>query len=201
VGLVVIGTGICASVQARLGLAPWDVLHQGISRRTGVPLGTVGIVIGALLMVTWWPLHRRPGAGTVANVVIIGLTIDVLLPQTEPAHQLALRVALMVLGVVLFAIGSGMYLGVEMGAGPRDGLMTGLHHRFGWSIRRARTTVELTVLVLGYLLGGTIGLGTVLFALGIGPLVQVSLAVFDREGRVSRRERAAIGEPGSMPGE
>ena len=113
VGLVVIGTGICASVQARLGLAPWDVLHQGISRRTGVPLGTVGIVVGALLMVTWWPLRRRPGAGTVANVVIIGVTIDLLLPQTDPAHNLALRIALMALGVVLFAVGSGMYLGVQ----------------------------------------------------------------------------------------
>jgi uncharacterized membrane protein YczE len=178
VGLVVIGAGICASVQARLGLAPWDVLHQGISRRTGVPLGTVGIVAGALVMVTWWPLRRRPGAGTVANVVIIGVTIDLLLPHTGPAHQPVLQVALMALGVVLFALGSGMYLGVEMGAGPRDGLMTGLHDRFGWSIRWARTAIEVTVLAIGIALGGTAGIGTLVFACGIGPLVQVTLRWF-----------------------
>jgi uncharacterized membrane protein YczE len=183
VGLAIIGAGICASVQARLGLAPWDVLHQGISRRTGVPLGTVGIVIGALLMVTWWPLRRRPGVGTIANVVIIGVTIDLLLPHTEPAHHLALQVALMLLGVVLFALGSGMYLGVEMGSGPRDGLMTGLHDRFGWSIRLARTAIEVTVLVIGIALGGTAGVGTLVFACGIGPLVQVTLRWFGFETR------------------
>jgi uncharacterized membrane protein YczE len=189
VGLVVIGAGICASVQARLGLSPWDVLHQGISRRTGMPLGTVGILVGALIMVTWWPLRRRPGAGTVANVVIIGLTIDLLLPHTEPAHNMALRIALMGLGVVLFALGSGMYLGVEMGAGPRDGLMTGLHDRFGWSIRWARTVIELTVLVMGTTLGGTAGIGTLIFACGIGPMVQVTLRWFGFDtGRVEELE-------------
>lgn len=180
-GLAIIGAGICASVQSRLGLAPWDVLHQGISRRIGVPLGTVGIAVGALIMVTWWPLRRRPGAGTFANVVIIGVTIDLLLPHTEPAHHIALRVALMALGVALFALGSGMYLGVEMGAGPRDGLMTGLHDRFGWSIRWARTVIEVTVLVIGIVLGGTAGIGTLVFACGIGPLVQVALRWFGFE--------------------
>ena len=177
-GLVIIGTGICASVQARLGLPPWDVLHQGISRRTDVPLGTVGIAVGALVMLTWLPLRRRPGVGTVANVVIIGVTIDLLLPHTAPAQHLGLRVGLMVLGVVLFALGSGLYLGVEMGAGPRDGLMTGLHERFGWSIRWARTVIEVTVLATGIALGGTAGVGTLVFACGIGPLVQVTLRWF-----------------------
>lgn len=184
---MVIGAGICASVQAGLGLPPWDVLHQGISRRTGVPLGTVGIAVGALVMLTWLPLRRRPGAGTVANVLIIGVTIDLLLPHTAPAHHLGLRVGLMVLGVVLFALGSGLYLGVEMGAGPRDGLMTGLHERFGWSIRWARTVIEVTVLVTGIALGGTAGVGTVVFACGIGPLVQVTLRWF---GFPARRVQA-----------
>jgi uncharacterized membrane protein YczE len=118
-------------------------------------------------------------------VEIIGLTIDLLLPHTEPAHNMALRIALMGLGVVLFAIGSGMYLGVEMGAGPRDGLMTGLHDRFGWSIRWARTVIELTVLVMGTTLGGTAGIGTLIFACGIGPMVQVTLRWFGFDtGRV-----------------
>ena len=135
------------------------------------------------------------------NVLLIGSSTNVGLVVVPVASGVPLQLVELLAGIVIIAIGSGLYLAADLGPGPRDGLMTGLHHRFGWSIRRARTSVELAVLVLGYLLGGTIGLGTVLFALGIGPLVQVSLSVFDREGRVSRRERAAIGEPGAMPGE
>jgi uncharacterized membrane protein YczE len=148
-------------------------------------------------MLAWWPLRRRPGAGTVANVVIIGVTIDLLLPHTDPAHHLGLRVGLMALGVLLFALGSGMYLGVDMGAGPRDGLMTGLHDRFGWSIRWARTVIEVTVLVIGIGLGGTAGVGTLVFACGIGPLVQVALRWF---GFGTRRVEE-LGRPLGLSGE
>ena len=149
----------------------------------------------------WLPLGERPGIGTLLNVLLIGSSTNVGLVVLPAPSEVPLQLLELLAGIVIIAIGSGLYLAADLGPGPRDGLMTGLHHRFGWSIRRARTSVELTVLVAGYLLGGTIGLGTVLFAFGIGPLVQVSLGVFDREGRVSRRERAAIGEPGAMPGE
>ena len=128
------------------------------------------------------------------NVVLIGTSTNValsLLP-TPPDRRLAVRLALMLVGVVVIAIGSGLYLSTDLGPGPRDGLMTGIHHRFGWSIRRSRTAVELSVLVLGWLLGGTVGIGTVVFALGIGPLVQVALGVFDPEDRLGRRRRARL---------
>ena len=133
--------------------------------------------------------------------MLIGSSTNVGLVVLPAPSEVPLQLLELLAGIVIIAIGSGLYLAADLGPGPRDGLMTGLHHRFGWSIRRARTSVELTVLVAGYLLGGTIGIGTVLFAFGIGPLVQVSLGVFDRDGRVSRRERAVIGEPGAMPGE
>ena len=201
VGLIAFGIGIALMARSGLGLGPWEAFHQGLGNHLGVPLGTIGIALGIPILALWWPLGERPGIGTVLNVVFIGSSTNVGLAVLPAASGVAAQLAELLAGIAVIAIGSGLYLAADLGPGPRDGLMTGLHHRFGWSIRRARTTVELTVLVLGYLLGGTIGLGTVLFALGIGPLVQVSLAVFDREGRVGRRERAAIGEPGSMPGE
>ena len=200
-GLVTFGLGIALMAQSGLGLGPWEAFHQGLGGRIGVPLGTISIALGLPIIALWWPLGERPGFGTLLNVVLIGTATNAGLASIPAASGVAAQLLEVVAGVVVIAIGSGLYLSADLGPGPRDGLMTGLHHRFGWSIRRARTTVELTVLVAGYLLGGTIGLGTVLFALGIGPLVQVSLGIFDREGRVSRRERAAIGEPGSIPGE
>jgi uncharacterized membrane protein YczE len=159
------------------------------------------VALGIPILALWLPLGERPGIGTLLNVLFIGTSTNAGLLVLPAASGLPLQLLELVAGIVVIAIGSGLYLAADLGPGPRDGLMTGLHHRFGWSIRRARTAIELTVLVAGYLLGGTIGLGTVLFALGIGPLVQVSLSVFDRAGRVSRRERVAIGEPGAMPGE
>ena len=200
-GLVTFGIGIALMAQSGLGLGPWEAFHQGLGSRLGVPLGTISIALGLPIIALWWPLGERPGFGTLLNVALIGTSTNAGLATIPAASGVAAQLLEVVAGVVVIAIGSGLYLSADLGPGPRDGLMTGLHHRFGWSIRRARTTVELTVLVAGYLLGGTIGLGTVLFALGIGPLVQVSLGIFDREGRVSRRERAAIGEPGSIPGE
>jgi uncharacterized membrane protein YczE len=192
IGLVLFGTGIAMMAQAGLGLGPWEVFHQGIARLTGLQLGTVSILVGIPVLAAWWPLGERPGAGTVLNILLIGTATNVALGVVPvPAGTLE-QLLLMLAGVVTIAAGSGLYLASDLGPGPRDGLMTGLHLRFGWSIRRARTGVEVAVLVAGFLAGGTIGLGTIVFALGIGPLVQVALRVFDREGRVSMRRRAAL---------
>lgn len=198
VGLVMFGFGIALMVEAGLGLGPWEALHQGIARLTGIEIGTVSILLGLPILAMWWPLGERPGIGTLVNVVLIGTSTNVgigLLP-TPGDDALAVRLALMVGGVVVIALGSGIYLATDLGPGPRDGLMTGVHRRFGWSIRRARTVVELTVLAIGWALGGTVGLGTVVFALGIGPLVQIALRVFDRDGRVARWRRVRLEREG-----
>lgn len=200
-GLVTFGIGIACMARSGLGLGPWEAFHQGVGNHLGVPLGTISIALGIPILVLWLPLGERPGIGTLLNVLLIGSSTNVGLGVLPAPLEVPLQLIELLAGIVIIAIGSGLYLAADLGPGPRDGLMTGLHHRFGWSIRRARTSVELTVLVGGYVLGGTIGLGTILFAFGIGPLVQVSLGVFDRAGRVSRPERAAIGEPGAMPGE
>ncbi len=197
-GLVLFGAGIAAMAQAGIGLGPWEVFHQGISRVTGLPLGTVSILVGIPVLAAWWPLGERPGVGTLLNIAIIGTSTNVALGVMSPASGVPAQLAMMAAGVVTIAIGSGLYLASDLGPGPRDGLMTGLHLRFGWSIRRARTGIELCVLVAGFLSGGTIGLGTVVFALGIGPLVQLALRVFDREGRVSRRRRAVLETRGDV---
>ena len=200
-GIVTFGIGIALMARSGLGLGPWEVLHQGLGNHLGVPLGTISIALGLPILVLWLPLGERPGVGTLINVVLIGTSTNAGLAVLPAAGGVPAQLVELMAGLVVIAIGSGLYLAADLGPGPRDGLMTGLHHRFGWSIRRARTTIELSVLVAGFLLGGTIGLGTVLFAFGIGPLVQLSLGVFDREGRVGRRRRVAIGEPGSIPGE
>ena len=192
IGLVLFGTGIAMMAQAGLGLGPWEVFHQGIARLTGLQLGTVSILVGIPVLAAWWPLGERPGAGTVLNILLIGTATNVALGIVPVPAGTPEQLLLMLAGVVTIAAGSGLYLASDLGPGPRDGLMTGLHLRFGWSIRRARTGVEVAVLVAGFLAGGTIGLGTIVFALGIGPLVQVALRLFDREGRVSMRRRAAL---------
>jgi uncharacterized membrane protein YczE len=200
VGLVLFGVGIALMAASGLGLGPWEVFHQGITNRTGIPLGTVSIIVGIPVLALWWPLGEWPGIGTILNIALIGTATNVALPVLprpgEPVTQLVMSAG----GVLVIGLGSGLYLAADLGPGPRDGLMTGLHHRFGWSVRRARTGIELTVLVVGFLLGGTIGLGTILFAFGIGPVVQVFLRVFDPEGRVSRRRRPEIVEELESPG-
>jgi uncharacterized membrane protein YczE len=184
-GLLLFGAGIALMAAAGLGLGPWEVLHQGISRHTGIPLGTVGIILGIPILLLWIPLGEVPGIGTVLNVLLIGTATNIVLPALpHPADPLP-QLAMMVAGVVTIGLGSGLYLGAGLGPGPRDGLMTGLHHRYGWSIRRGRTAIELTVLVAGFLLGGTVGLGTVVFALGIGPIVQVFLRLLGRGDRAT----------------
>ena len=197
-GLVLFGIGVALMAEAGLGLGPWEAFHQGISRLTGLELGTVSILLGVPILALWWPLGERPGYGTLLNVVLIGTSTNVALSVLPAFGGSAAQLAVMLLGVAVVAIGSGLYLAADLGAGPRDGLMTGLHRRFGWSIRRSRTAVELTVLLLGFLLGGTIGVGTVVFALGIGPLVQAALGVFDRDGRVARRRWVAIEASGTV---
>ena len=199
-GLLTFGLGISLMVEAGLGLGPWEALHQGISVRTGIPIGTVSILLGIPILALWWPLGQRPGIGTLINVAIIGTATNIgnLLIPTQ--HELPAQVAMMLAGVVVIGIGSGLYLSADLGPGPRDGLMVGLHRRFGWSIRRARTLVELSALGVGWVLGGTIGVGTLAFAFGIGPIVQVMLGIFDRRGLVAARSdvRELEATPGTV---
>ncbi len=197
-GLVLFGVGIALMARAGLGLGPWEVFHQGIAYLTGLQLGTVSILVGIPVLAAWYPLGERPGVGTILNIAIIGTATNVAMGVIPAAQGLPVQVVMMLAGVGTIAVGSGLYLASDLGPGPRDGLMTGLHLRFGWSIRRARTGIELSVLVLGFLAGGTIGIGTIVFALGIGPAVQVALRVFDREGRVSARRRAVLEARGDV---
>ena len=191
-GLVAFGLGIALMAEAGLGLGPWEAFHQGIGQLTGLSLGTVSIVLGIPILLLWWPLGERPGIGTLLNVAVIGTATNIGLMLLPGAVGLPAQVAMMLAGVFVIGLGSGLYLAADLGPGPRDGLMTGLHHRFGWSIRRSRTAVEVTVLVAGWALGGTIGIGTVVFALGIGPVVQFFLGIFDRTGRIERRRAANL---------
>lgn len=173
-GLVLCGTGIALTVNAQLGLGPWDVLHQGISELVGLPIGTVGILVGAVVLLSWLWIRERPGLGTIANIVVIGVTIDLVLLWLPEPESMPVRIGFMVVGVFLFGPGSGLYIGAGLGPGPRDGLMTGIARR-GPSVRVVRTGIELTALAIGVVLGGTVGVGTVLFALTIGPNVQFFL--------------------------
>jgi uncharacterized membrane protein YczE len=174
VGLALFGLGIALIIRAELGAAPWDVFHTGISELTGIPVGSVIILVGVALLLLWIPLREQPGLGTILNAVEIGLVVDIVLPILPEPEVLGVQLPMMFGGVVIIAIGSGLYIGAGLGPGPRDGLMTGLARR-GVSLRVARTGIEIIVLVVGVALGGSIGLGTAVFALGIGPLVQVFL--------------------------
>lgn len=180
VGLTLYGLSMAIMVRAGLGLDPWDVFHQGLAERTGMTIGIASAVVGVVVLLAWIPLRNRPGIGTVANVVVIAVTVDAglaILP--EPSH-LAVRVAMMLGAVLLNAVATVLYIGAGLGPGPRDGLMTGLVARTGLSVRLVRTTIEATVLTVGWLLGGTVGIGTVVYAFGIGPLVQLLLHLAPR---------------------
>jgi uncharacterized membrane protein YczE len=172
VGLLVCGCGIALIVAGDIGLAPWDVLHDGLSERTGMPIGTSIIVVGFALLLVWIPLRVRPGLGTILNAIEIGLVVDVVLPHLPEPDDVPFQLALMLLGVVAFGAGTGLYIGAGLGPGPRDGLMTGLSAQTGHSIRLVRTVLELGVFAGGWALGGEPGIGTAVFALTIGPIVQ-----------------------------
>jgi uncharacterized membrane protein YczE len=168
------GMGIACMVRSELGLAPWDVLHQGLAQRTGVPLGTVVILVGLAVLALWVPLRQRPGVGTLANALVIGAVIDLTLAVLPEVGWDLVRWSLMPTGVVALSLGSGLYIGAGLGPGPRDGLMTGLAAR-GPSVRLVRTGIEAAALAGGWLLGGRVGVGTVVLAASIGPLVQFFL--------------------------
>jgi uncharacterized membrane protein YczE len=176
-GLVLYGVSSSLLVLAGLGLDPWDVFHQGLSRTFGLAIGTWAILVGIAVLLLWIPLRQRPGIGTVSNVVLVGLTMNVVLGHVHPPHMLGVRIACLVVGVLLNGIATGAYIGAGFGPGPRDGLMTGLAAR-GHSIRVVRTGIELAVLVTGYLLGGTVGVGTLVYALAIGPLAHFFVPLF-----------------------
>jgi uncharacterized membrane protein YczE len=174
-GLALYGASMALLVRSTLGVTPWDVLHQGLARHLGWSLGTAAIVVGAVVLLAWIPLRQRPGLGTVSNVVVIGLAVDATLAVLPAPSGLAARVGLVVAGVLLNAVATAAYIGVHLGPGPRDGLMTGLVRRTGRSVRLVRTSIEATVVLTGWLLGGTLGVATVVYALAIGPLVHVLL--------------------------
>lgn len=175
VGLALYGFSMALMIRANLGLDPWDAFHQGIASHVPWTFGTVTIVVGAAVLLLWIPLRQRPGLGTISNVIVIGLAVDAGLWALPPMAWTPGRWTFMVAAIVLNGIAGGCYIGAGLGPGPRDGLMTGLVRRTGRSIRIVRTAIELTVLAVGWLLGGTVGIGTVLYAVGIGPIVHLTL--------------------------
>ena len=179
-GLVLFGVSCGMIVASGLGLGPWDVFHQGVSRRIGISLGWVVVGVSFLVLLFWIPLRQRPGLGTISNAVLVGIMIDVTLSFLNQPETLAGQVGLLVGGVVGTGIGTGLYIGAGLGPGPRDGLMTGLAAR-GHSIRVVRTVLELSVLALGWWLGGTVGVGTLVFALAIGPLAHIFIPLLTVE--------------------
>jgi uncharacterized membrane protein YczE len=175
VGLFAYGIGISLMVQAGIGVAPWDVLTQGISHQTGLDFGLLTNIIGVAVLVCWIPIRQRPGIGTIANVLVIGPSAQLGLWLFPKQHLLGLQLVFFVIGLLLVALATGLYIGARMGPGPRDGLMTGIHARTGWRIWIVRTAIEVTVLLVGWALGGNFGPGTIAFALLIGPMVGVTI--------------------------
>ncbi|MEU9804470.1 hypothetical protein [Mycobacterium sp. NPDC050853] len=204
VGLYLYGFSMALMVRAGLGLDPWDVFHQGLSMRTGMSIGLASAVTGVVVLLAWIPMRNKPGVGTIANIVVIAVAVDSTLAWLPAPSVMAVRVAFLVGGVVLNAIATVLYVGAGLGPGPRDGLTTGLVHRTGRSVRLIRTTIEVIVVGTGWLLGGNVGFGTVLYALGIGPLIQMVLRLVPRKllavsgwGSVlsTQRDNASCPEP------
>jgi len=179
IGLLLYGASLALMVRADLGLNPWSVLHQGLSERTGISLGMVVNLVGLLVLLVWIPLRQKPGVGTICNVLLIGTAADVALWALPPIEGLALRIAFLAAAIVLNGAATAAYIGTGLGPGPRDGLTTGLVRITGWRIGWARTAIEVAVLAMGWLLGGVAGVGTVLYALANGPLVQWFMARFE----------------------
>ncbi|MFI1468183.1 YitT family protein [Streptomyces wuyuanensis] len=177
-GLALYGASSALLVRAGLGLEPWGVLHQGLAGRTALTIGVVSIIVGAAVLLLWIPIRQKPGLGTVSNVFVIGIAMDGTLAVVPDVHGLGAQIPLMAAGIVLNGAATGLYISARFGPGPRDGLMTGLHRLTGRSIRLVRTAIEVAVVATGFLLGGTVGAGTVVYALSIGPLAQLFLRVF-----------------------
>jgi uncharacterized membrane protein YczE len=175
IGLACYGFSMAMMVRAGLGLDPWDVFHQGLTRHTPMTIGVASAVVGVIVLLLWIPLRNRPGIGTVANVVVIAITVDAGLAVLTAPESMPARIAMMLGAVLLNAVATVLYVGAGLGPGPRDGLMTGLVARSGLSVRLVRTAIEATVLGAGWLLGGSVGVGTVIYAFGIGPMVQLVL--------------------------
>ncbi|MFJ5731080.1 membrane protein YczE [Streptomyces paradoxus] len=194
-GLALYGASSALLVRSGLGLEPWNVLHQGLSERTGLSIGVVLTLVGAAVLLAWIPLRQRPGLGTISNVLVIGMAMDATLALVPDAHGMAPRVTLMLAGIVLNGAATGLYIAARFGPGPRDGLMTGLHQLTGVSIRLVRTGIELTVVATGFALGGTVGIGTLLYALAIGPLAQLFLRVFAVPAASGVSTAVATGQP------
>jgi uncharacterized membrane protein YczE len=193
IGLVLYGAGCALTVEAGLGVDPWTVFAQGISVHTGIGIGWVTNIVGFLVLLLWIPLRQRPGMGTIANILLVGTSMQAVLWIMPPVSGVGLQITVLLAGILTVALASGLYIGARFGPGPRDGLMTGLHARLGWPIWVCRATVEISVLVVGWLLGGTVGIGTVLFALLIGPLVHIALPLLDT-GRSPASRTARIAE-------
>jgi uncharacterized membrane protein YczE len=179
VGLALYGVSSALLVRAGLGLEPWGVLHQGLAELTGLTIGVVSIIVGAVVLLLWIPIRQRPGLGTVSNVFVIGLAMDATLAIVPRVDGLGGQIPLMAGAIVINGMATGLYIAARFGPGPRDGLMTGLHRLTGRSIRLVRTALEVTVVATGFVLGGSVGAGTVAYALAIGPLAQLFLRVFD----------------------
>lgn len=178
IGMILYGTAMAMMVRGAIGVAPWDVLSQGIALRTGLSFGTVTNALGVLVLLAWIPLRLRPGIGTLINVLLVGTAAQAALSVIPVVDALWIRVPLFLAGLVLLAVASGLYLAPQLGAGPRDGLMTGLNERFGLPIWVARTGIEIVVVTIGWILGGNVGVGTLVFALSIGPLCGKTLPWF-----------------------
>jgi len=201
IGLLLYGAGCALTVRAGLGVDPWTVFAEGVSIHTGIGIGWVTNIVGFLVLLLWIPLRQRPGVGTIANILLVGTSMQIVLWLMPPMSGILPQIGVLLGGIVLVAVASGLYIGARFGPGPRDGLMTGLHARLGWPIWVCRAVVEVTVLAIGWLLGGTVGIGTVLFALLIGPLVHIALPLLDTAPRArsvlaERGPIAAGGHPG-----
>jgi uncharacterized membrane protein YczE len=206
-GLVLFGVSVALLVSARLGLDPWDVFHQGLAKRAGLPIGSVVIAVSVAVLLLWIPLRQRPGIGTVSNVIVVGLVVDAVLPLLPQPRELTVRAGFLAAGILINGVATGLYIGAGLGPGPRDGLMTGLAGR-GWPIHRVRTLIEAAVLAVGWLLGGTVGIGTLLYAVSIGPLAHVFIPRFAIDGpkgdhddqRAVRTQRAGLRRARRGPG-
>ncbi len=188
IGLFAYGIAIALMVRAAIGVSPWDVLSQGVSLHTGLPFGLVTNIIGLVVLLLWIPIRQKPGIGTVANVLLIGPSAQLGLWLLPAQTDLIARILLFAGGLALLAVATGLYIGARFGPGPRDGLMTGIHRRSGWKLWIVRTAIEVTVLVIGWVLGGNVGIGTLAFALLIGPMVNVTIPLLLVPAGIEKRK-------------